>query len=177
MDPEVTKKLAVLILILIICFGACSDLIIGTFLLIGCMIIYDTMIDNQTMSEKMTDTSKISERPTPRQRHLDFLNKDRGKIGHFYVKCGKCGRQGVLDKISDVSKTCHDGCPYVSDNETHGKTEDWREPMSFFNNKYIDTQQISCYNCLLDTETHRMIRNYKDYPYVNGPPGTNSFTH
>lgn len=187
MDHDAIKKITLIILVLIVCFSICSDLIMGICLVIISLIIYDALF--ATNNENFDD---VSDKISTRQRHLNFLNKDRGKIGHFLVNCGRCGRQGILDKISEVSKSSPD-CPYATDqynggqyngDEMNGKAQSCNgcnhkcnDTMSFFNNKYIDTKQIFCYNCLLDTDTHMLIRNYQDFPSVNGPPGTNSFTH
>lgn len=173
MDSDTTKKLI-------------SDL---TIFIIGLIIIY--CIVNNSVREDFDVVQE--EKLTPRQKRLNFLNKDRGKTKQFLVKCGRCGRQGILDNIAETMKNPPD-CPYslgqydsnqYNGDEMYGKAqscygcpdEKCNETMSFFNNKYIDTEQIFCYNCLLDTDTHMLIRNYEDFPYVNGPPGTNSFTH
>ncbi len=186
MDNDTTNKLFLCILMLVIFFSMCGNLILRICFIIMMILIFDMM----TTEYEDFDTTK--EKLTPRQKRLNFLNKDRGKIGHFLVNCGRCGRKGILDKISEVANSNPD-CPYNLDqyngnqyngDEMYGKAQSCpgcpkkcNETMSFFNNKYIDTEQTFCYNCLLDTDTHLLIRNYKDFPYVNGPPGTNSFTH
>lgn len=180
-----TMKLIISVLILIIIFSICGDLILGICFVIALMMIYESVFF-------VEDFNSVEETLTPRQKRLNFLNKDRGKLGRFLVNCGRCGRQGILDKIAEVSKSSPD-CPYALDwynddqyngdenqgsaNRCPGCPKRCNQTMSFFNNKYIDTAQTFCYNCLLDTDTHMLIRNYKDYPSVNGPPGTNSFTH
>jgi hypothetical protein len=102
------------------------------------------------------------------------LNKNRGQLGQFYVQCNKCGRDRIVEEKRKSKKQhmvqnkgyCMNGCK-----DTVGNT------MSFYNKKYIDTDQIFCYNCLLDKDSHQYVRNYRNFPYVNGPPGTNEFTH
>lgn len=113
---------------------------------------------------------------TNRQTILHNLNKDRGFLGHFYVDCPKCSRSFVKPcgktNQSYQSETCTSPTciimPYAHQPEN---------TMSFYNDNYVDKDQTFCYNCLLDNDTKRFMRNYLNFPYTNGPPGTNTFSY
>ena len=95
----------------------------------------------------------------------DELNNNRGLLGNFYVDCDKCGRDRILeDRNTNKQKR-----KFQND-----KKHNIEDSMSYHNNKYIDMKN-QCYNCLLNNTS--LTRNYKDFPYVNGTPDTNSFTH
>jgi hypothetical protein len=106
-----------------------------------------------------------------RQRKIDRLNSYRGQLGNFYVGCKPCGRARLLeDKIEvlenklrqNTCKTCRDKCDCNNN------------PMMFFNENYKNTDQIFCYNCLLDKNDKKIIRNYQDLLSLpsNGPPAS-----
>lgn len=97
---------------------------------------------------------------------INNLNKTRGKLGKFLVDCDDCDNK----KYQYVDSYCKND---MNDNLNNFKNS----TMSFYNDKYIDKNVIYCYNCLLDNETNLLMRNYKNFPYINGPPGTNFFTH
>lgn len=97
------------------------------------------------------------------------LNNTRGTLGNFHVACHKCGRSRIIDEKIKMNHVKHHVKHNIK-NKTNGT-------MSFYNKKYIDTDQIYCYNCLLDTDTQSYLRNHNNFPYINGPPGTNKFTH
>lgn len=104
---------------------------------------------------------------TTSNHQIQELNKDRGTLGNFYVNCHKCGRDRILEDKQNIKQhVC------ISNANQH-KIED---SMSYDNNKYISNEN-QCYNCLLDNNNLISIRNYKDFPYVNGSPGTNFYTH
>lgn len=102
-------------------------------------------------------------------------NKLRGQLGNFYVDCHKCGRERLIQEKEDLNKECD----YNNEgNYCKSNCKDKiNNSMSFYNNAYIDKNQINCYNCLLDEDSQKYMRNMKNFPYVNGPPGTNYFTH
>jgi len=94
------------------------------------------------------------------------LNNNRGLLGNFYVDCHKCGRERTLNDMTYNYK-CNNLTEYT-------KKHNIEDSMSYHNNKYIDMKN-QCYNCILKNTS--LTRNYKDFPYVNGTPDTNSFTY
>lgn len=48
-----------------------------------------------------------------------------------------------------------------------------RDTVSLWNNNYIDTNEIFCYNCGLDrrAKIENAALNYRELPAINGPPG------
>jgi len=115
---------------------------------------------------------------TNRERRIRNQNKVRGTLGYFYVQCHGCGRDRIIQERG--AKTCNcpldGGRPYC----LAGCKDRANMTMNFFNDKYVDTDHIYCYNCLMDDSEYwnRMsVRNYKDFPSVNGPPQTNNYTH
>ena len=48
-----------------------------------------------------------------------------------------------------------------------------RDTVSLWNDNYIDTEEIFCYNCALDLKSKVESRalNYRELPAINGPPG------
>lgn len=96
---------------------------------------------------------------TDRQTRLYNLNKDRGYLGHFYVKCNKCNNNKL--------NTRNNCSPELQFNKIN--------KLSFYNDHYVDTDVSYCYDCLLDNDTKSLMRNYRNFPYINGPPGTSTF--
>lgn len=118
--------------------------------------------------------SKVSEHfgsSISREERIKKLNDSRGKTGNFYVECHKCGRQRILHDRKKISINCYDRS-YCADLCAKSKNE----TLSFYNNKYIDSNQISCYNCLMDNANNEryFVKNYVYWPNikdrVNGPP-------
>lgn len=83
------------------------------------------------------------------QRIADTNNR-RNNEGRFYVNCHACGRERVMQELygkdtrpkknnDSQNKYCIDDCGFRSNNT-----------MSFYNNNYVDSDNIFCYNCLLD---------------------------
>lgn len=133
--------------------------------------------------------------PFERESRINKLNNTRGKLGNFYVNCHSCGRKRILEERhklqSDVLRSCQSyrtpctgrgvtNCGN-SGNETKGTCTGScmgreHETMSFFNNQYVDLNQIFCYNCLLDNvhNDRYFLKNYVYWPSisdpVNGPP-------
>ena len=106
-----------------------------------------------------------------RAERIKDLNDSRGTTGNFYVECHGCGRDRILE---DRKKTCN-SCT----NENYCSVackERENTSMSFFNKNYVDTDQIFCYNCLLDNDHNDryFLKNYVYWPDtndpVNGPP-------
>ncbi len=96
------------------------------------------------------------------------------QYGQFYVDCPKCGRARVIQEKDNLHKTgdiygnptfCLHGCKDGINNDT----------VSVYNDKYIDKDQVFCYGCPLDNETKAFYRNYMNFPYDNGPPGTGTY--
>jgi hypothetical protein len=136
-----------------------------------------------------------------RQKRIYNLNKDRGKLGNFYVQCHKCGRAGLLEEkeksLQANEKKCFkfknysaDSCPGSvtsipgakdSCTSTCEHCKEKNQTMSFFNKQYIDMDQAFCYNCLMDAQDKakaydvpyeaNLLRNFNNFPPVNGPPG------
>jgi hypothetical protein len=106
-----------------------------------------------------------------REERIKDLNDSRGKTGNFYVKCHACGRKRILQDRKKICNRCSDTA-YCLDSCKEGQNE----KMSFFNNKYIDKDQIFCYNCLMDNDHNNryFLKNYVYWPSmkdpVNGPP-------
>lgn len=48
-----------------------------------------------------------------------------------------------------------------------------RDTVSLWNDNYIDTNEIFCYNCALDlkAKVQNQALNYRELPAINGPPG------
>lgn len=86
-------------------------------------------------------------------------NSQRGLLGQFYVDCPSCNKCGK--KV------------FNSNNDFRVNLNEKLQTMSFFNKEYVDTDHIYCYNCLKDMpiyEKNMTLRNYNDFPTVNGPP-------
>lgn len=131
-----------------------------------------------------------------RTDRLNWLNKDIGKLGQFYVNCKGCGRKKIIQEQihrplryrsfgadscpiqnnylrenKDSSRYCVQDCvrDYVQDcSDNIG-----RDTVSLWNDDYIDTDQIFCYNCALDLKTKVLqeAKTYRELPASNGPPG------
>lgn len=124
-----------------------------------------------------------------REERIKDLNDTRGKLGNFYVNCHSCGRKRILEerhKIQqDILRSCQSyrtpctgrGCASGCKGTCTGSCKEREhETMSFFNNKYVDKDQIFCYNCLMDNvhNDRYFTKNYVYWPTirdpVNGPP-------
>lgn len=72
------------------------------------------------------------EKLTKRQKTIHLLNSQRGEYGRFKVDCDSCDRSNeYFNTESSIQKECD------------------KNTMSFFNDKYVETSQIYCYNCLI----------------------------
>jgi len=135
-------------------------------LIILCFILFVDHSNNSHLKVSEQFGSSIS-----REDRIKKLNDSSGKTGNFYVKCHPCGRKRILEDRKKACRKCYDRS-YCSDPCTERKNE----TMSFFNNKYIDSNQISCYNCLMDDANNDryFLKNYVYWPSikdpVNGPP-------
>lgn len=167
---ELGFKLGLFIFIILVLY-----LFVDKAIDIGIKIILIVMLYFILLSDRCYDAKNNCHEGFGRSGdRIKALNKDRGMLGQFYVPCHKCGRERIIEEKKKSRGSClkhNEG--YCMDN-CADRTKD---TMSFYNEKYIDTDQIYCYNCLLDRDTQLYQRNYKNFPYVNGPPGTNKFTH
>lgn len=120
-----------------------------------------------------------------REEKIDDTNERRCNEGRFYVNCHSCGRKRVIEELygrkpktgCDMmdnenkkcnSKFCKEDCPSCKNR--------FNNTMSFYNDNYVDTDQIFCYNCLLDryfppdgvTKTP-FAKNYIYWPSLEDP--------
>jgi hypothetical protein len=124
---------------------------------------------------------------TNRERRIRNQNKVRGTLGDFYVQCHGCGRDRIIEErgaknlgAQNFGKTCTSPLDSRRPYCLAGCKDRANLTMNFFNDQYVDTDHMYCYNCLMDDSEYwnRMsVRNYKDFPSVNGPPQTNNYTH
>jgi hypothetical protein len=112
-----------------------------------------------------------------RQKKVIELNNGRNTEGRFYVNCHGCGRDRIMDdRLNDrINKQFkkRDMC-------SRPCTEGSERKMSFFNDKYVDSSKIFCYNPLIeeDEKNRAYEQDYGGgYVYwpdlsdpVNGPP-------
>ena len=175
--------------------------IILVFLLMILIIITVVAINNANNIQKKQKqenftsdkkNGKIVSYADRRDKILNKLNKENGYHGQFYIQGYGCGRNRLnydqkydkfqknnlphydenLEKIgASLYPDCN--CSYTTKCKPGIKDH---ERLSFYNDNYFDTDAIFCYNCLLDEDTKNILRNYRNFPYINGPPGTNSFT-
>lgn len=126
------------------------------------------------LADKCYDNGESSECFGRDHDRIYDLNKDRGRLGNFYVNCHQCVRDRLLEEEKQSREKCEqcDGANYCLAN----CTQETEKTMSFYNKKYIDNDMIYCYNCPLDKNTQLFLRNYDNFPYINGPPQTNRFT-
>ena len=103
---------------------------------------------------------KINER----KKRIDWLNSSRGKLGTFYVKCDDCNKIPVVKDDNIV--------PSDENGLMNGTTKGPWGKIALFNDDYVNVDQISCYNCLLDDHAKITVRNYQDLDSIpsNGPP-------
>ena len=114
---------------------------------------------------------------TRRQRKIKELNDNRNTEGRFYVNCHSCGRDRVLDdKFNNLRRR------YMRSREMCMSpcTVSREKTMGYFNEKFVDSSKIFCYNCLIDSdEKNRAYEqdyggSYLYWPTledpVNGPP-------
>lgn len=121
------------------------------------------------------DDYAVDQSLTRREKRIQALNATRGMDGNFYVQCHKCGRGRLLEdrQQKELAKNLCPGClsGVSKDGFCLGNCKQKEhQTMSFFNKQYIDTDQIDCYDCLLDRHAQLTIRNIMDFPPVNGPP-------
>lgn len=122
---------------------------------------------NEMFDENSTYPNRIT-----RDKRLYDLNRDRGFTGRFYVKCHDCDRnRAIEEKKRHESPSPHKNLYCMTKCCDRTKTND---TMSFYNNKYIDTDKIFCYNCLGDDKTHKLVRNFRTFPAINGPPDSDN---
>lgn len=128
-----------------------------------------------------------------REERIRDLNETRGKLGNFYVNCHSCGRKRILEERHKLKQNilkncqsystpcqgsdCKGTCQGTSRGTCQGTCQGREhETMSFFNNRYVDKNQIFCYNCLMDNVHNDRFfsKNYVYWPKtndpVNGPP-------
>jgi hypothetical protein len=169
------RQAFMIIIIFVLCLFITN--VMDLFCIIIILIIIYFLLFAVTDQTKSDDRSNLDienfDSYKNREQRIKDLNDSRGKTGNFYVDCHPCGRARILEdrkKVctgdSNSSRSyCRDTCK-----------ERQNESMSFFNNRYIDTNQTFCYNCLLDS-THNdryFLKNYVYWPDiddpVNGPP-------
>jgi hypothetical protein len=125
-----------------------------------------------------SNSDSDKEPKTNRQIKIDELNRNREFEGRFFVKCHGCGRDRILEDSRDIDRMMKQR------SRRYGPCRDVKHrSMSFYNENYIDSSKIFCYNCLIDQDDKRREAepNYGDpessYVYwprfedpVNGPP-------
>lgn len=142
------------------------------------MLFVDHCNDNEgSCVFSCTDTESFDSLKTREQR-IEELNDTRGKLGNFYVNCHSCGRKRILEERHklrrDILNSRQSGL-YAGSCTGSCKDRE-HETMSFFNNQYVDKNQIFCYNCLMDNvhNDRYFTKNYVYWPNlndsVNGPP-------
>ena len=173
MNHENNVALAIFIIFVLCLFVSNAiDLFCKIILLIIIYVLLFTEIDDQSESDNPSDLNVENfDSYKNREQRIKDLNDSRGKTGNFYVDCHLCGRARILEDRKKVCTSCSNRS-YCRDT----CKEHQNESMSFFNDRYVDTDQTFCYNCLLDS-THNdryFLKNYVYWPDVddpvNGPP-------
>lgn len=173
MNYENNIALAIFIIFILCLFVSNAiDLFCKIILLVIIYVLLFTDIVNlsDVQSDNLLNVEGFDSYKNREQRIKD-LNDSRGKTGNFYVACHPCGRERILEDRKKVCRSCSNRS-YCRDT----CKEHQNESMSFFNKQYVDTDQIFCYNCLLDSvhNDRYFMKNYVYWPDVddpvNGPP-------
>jgi hypothetical protein len=127
------------------------------------------------------------------EQNINRLNSTRGKDRQFYVHCKECNRRAKLLERNPYAFT-RAKCDSCTWNEyqhntryNHPKIHPLllnrkcvscrdniaRDTVSIWNDDYIDTSQIFCYNCLSDEGLNKWNNELTtaELPAINGPPG------
>jgi len=149
------------------------------------VILYFLLFVDQRSDNKKSDVFSETENfqsSNDREQRIKDLNDTRGTLGNFYVNCHSCGRKRILEERHKLQRDKLHSCqsyrtPCTGSGTCIGSCKAREhETMSFFNNQYVDKDQIFCYNCLMDNvhNDRYFTKNYVYWPDltdpVNGPP-------
>lgn len=123
-----------------------------------------------------------------RTERIKRLNDSRCCNGRFYVNCHACGRRRIIQELYG-NRHRRTGCGCNKDGK--GFCSDvckqrGEKTMSFYNDRYVDKDQIFCYNCLRDryipsdgVSFTPFAKNYVYWPTledpVNGVPSSDGY--
>lgn len=144
--------------------GVIKYIIISLMLVIMYVLLLINFDDENNDVEDYINTQDNSFQ-TRRQQKIKELNDGRNTEGRFYVNCHKCGRDRILDdrfnnlkrRELEQKEMCIKPC-----------TNTPEKSMSFYNENYVDSSKIFCYNCLIDEDEKNSsrIQTYGD-PYAD----------